>query len=96
MLAVGIGAGGKLLLLPLEVRERTAMLRFQQQWELGFLCPASVGAENVPDETQENWVGRAFAIDKLSDFGQMLFPPGVRSSGPAVTLVFLPEHQREE
>lgn len=51
------------------------MLRLQQQWGLGFHCPASVGAENVTDKTQENWVDCAFAIEKLCDFGQMLFPP---------------------
>lgn len=57
MLAVGIeGGGGELFSLPLEIRERMALLRLQQQWGLGFHCPASVGAENVPDKTQENWV----------------------------------------
>lgn len=51
--------------------------------------------ENVPDKTRKTGVGRAFAVDKLCDCGEMLSPPGLGLNACSDT-VLLPGHRRKE
>lgn len=55
------------------------ILRPQQWWELGFLCMASVGTEDVPDNSQETWVSVSLPLTSCVALGKRFLVP---ESGP--------------